>query len=260
MRSPLFVAFPGSQWRRHVEATWKYLKHGYAVTAGCDCATHIHLSVEGGYSLNELKRIAQSVIHFEPAFEALVSPERRAGSLQHARSSWLDSHHLALFSRSRQHSIMFIDSLTDFYTLATVMNPDGERSYGWNFRSIEKYYTVEFRKPQASTTADEVLGWAELAMSFIQASLRYGSIEKLSRVPSTVGGLRWFLRQANVPGLNEQNRLDRLWRGTNPNAFAEPGSSRQDLTSEEQATIEKMKEHDEHQILISASTNREPYW
>lgn len=260
MVSPLFVAFPRSQWRSHVEATWRYLELGYEITEDADCSTHVHISVEGGYSLEELKRIAQCVIHFEPAFEALVPPQRRGGECASAKSIWLDSDHLAYQNRSRDASIRFIETLTDFYTFSTVMNPDRDRTYGWNFRSIEKYYTVEFRKPPGSTTADQVLGWAELAMSFVQASLRLGSIEKLRKVPSTVGGLLWFIQQSRVPGMNEHNRLYQFWQGISMRQFEEPGTNRPVLAQEDLAMLVQLRDLSVARISIDSSVMRPPYW
>jgi len=66
MITPLFVAFPSSRWRSHVEATWSYLQQHYEVTGNDDCGTHVHVSLEGGYSLDELKLVAQAALHLNP--------------------------------------------------------------------------------------------------------------------------------------------------------------------------------------------------
>ncbi len=260
MATPLFVAFRGSTWRSHVQATWQYLQRYYEITGDVHCATHVHVSVEGGYSLEEVKRIAQAVIHFEPAFDALVPPQRRGGECEYAKNSWLDSDHLALENRNREQSIAYIDKITDFYSLLSVMNPDNEKNYAWNFHSIPKYSTIEFRKPQASTTVDEVLSWAELEMSFIQAAVRFGSATRLKKVPSTVGGLRWFLKQSGIPGLNEHERLQWFWKGKDDNAFVETLPLRLYLSPDEEEVLKAMREIDEKKILSLAKTAREPYW
>lgn len=260
MASPILVAYQESPWRDHVNVTWKYLQQHYQVTGDEHCATHIHVSVEGGYSLEELKRIACSVIHFEPAFDALVPPPRRSGNCEFSKSNWLDSDHLALQNRSRAQSIVYIDMITDFYSLLVLMNPDNEKKFGWNFLSIEKYYTVEFRKPQASITVEAVLSWAELAISFVQAAIRHGSPQQLQDIPSTVGGLRWFLEQINVPGLNEHHRLHRFWRGIKMDEFFIGMPMRLFLTDEEKRSIAIMRELDEKEILRSIKTAKEPYW
>ena len=258
MISPLFVAYPGSSWRSHVEATWKYLEQYYEITGSKDCATHIHISVEGGYSFGEVKRIAQSVLYFEPAFAALVPGERRGEKCDWAKSSWLDSDHLAVEDRSRDQSMAFIDTVTDFYSFLTVMNTE-QRYYAWNFRSIEKYYTIEFRQPPASTTVNEALSWAELAMSFIQASIEHGYRAKLRKVPATVGGLRWFLEQSNVPGMNEHRRLEWFWEGKDANTFVQTVARRTMFVTEEEI-MERRRKLDKGQIKLSTMTSRAPYW
>jgi Putative amidoligase enzyme len=260
MATPLFVAFRGSDWRSHVETTWRYLQQNYRVTGDEHCATHVHVSVEGGYSLAELKRIAGSVVHFEPAFDVLVPPQRRSGKCEFSKSSWLDSYHLALQNRSRAQSVSYINSISNFESLLLVMNPDQEKKYGWNFLSIEKYYTVEFRKAQASTTSEEALSWAELAMSFIQAALEHGSLAKLREVPSTVGGLRWFLGQSHVPGLNEPERLQWFWTGKDMNEFVVGLPMRLALSREEEKLLEMRRKVDMGHIVLMTQTKRMPYW
>ena len=259
MITPLLVAFPGSQWRSHVKATWAYLQEHYKITDDKDCSTHIHISVEGGYSLEELKRIASSVIHFEPALEALV-PDARRQVCGWARSSWIDSHDFAAKGASRASAILKISRVTDFQGLLRLMNPSSQRGYGWNFRAIMKYYTIEFRKPPASKTANEALGWAELAMSFVQTSIRYGSLERLKVIPPTVGGLRWFLRQNHVSRINEPERLNWIWEDKDPNAYVEGRSFEYEENSAQLRTIRKMIEADKMKIQKLIKRTQEPYW
>ena len=98
-----------------------------------------------------------------------------------------------------------------------------DRSFGWNFCSWYDKRSIEFRKPPACKTSQEALSWAELAMSFVQASTRFESSQELQSIPPTIGGLRWFLRHfANDIGVNQPSRLDRLWRGKDPEAILEP--------------------------------------
>jgi Putative amidoligase enzyme len=250
-----------------VQATWNYLQSNYDITTNKNCATHVHVSVEGGYSLEELKCVAQSAIHFEAAFDALV-PEHRRDPLGFARSSWIESHEFAVKGRSRAQSILMINQVPDFQSLLALMNPGGTRFCGWNFLSILKYYTIEFRKPPASRTADEALAWAEFAMSFVQTSIRFGTPERLRLVPPTVGGLRWFLRQSFVLQLNEPERLESIWKDKHPNMFVE--SKPMDRTQVEshlgmrsEAQLSKIRETieaDRKKIIRFRDITQEPYW
>ncbi|KAF7512351.1 hypothetical protein GJ744_001919 [Endocarpon pusillum] len=259
MLTPLFVAFPRSPWRSHVQATWKFLQQHYEITDNKNCGTHVHISVEGGYSLEDVKRVASASIHFDTAFEALV-PETRRGRCEFARSMWIDARKFAAKGRSRAEAILMINSVTDFHAFSSLVQPYTLRGYVWNFRSILKYYTIEFRKPPASKTADEALGWAELAMSFVQSSIRYGSPERLRLIPPTVGGLRWFLRQNHIARSNEPERLDQIWAGKDPNAFVE-GIPLEDVECPEgMEKIAKMIERDRRDILKQIHSTQEPYW
>lgn len=138
-----------------------------------------------------------------------------------------------------------------------------DRNYAWNFQSLQFYpKTIEFRKPPVSLTPDAALSWAELALSFVHASVRCES-SQLQKVPPTVGGLRWFLRQFYVPGMNEPARLERLWKGKDPRAAVEPiplpEGTREEIAVMK-ARLHMLAATDKRQILAFAETTREPYW
>lgn len=260
MITPLFVAFPGSQWRSHVQATWNFLHRYYEIIKDPTCSTHVHVSIEGGYSLEELKRVASCIIHFEPAFNALV-PKSRIENCEWAKSNWIDCPQFAAMGLSRAQAILKINSTNDFEAFSTLMQPRAKRRYAWNFRTIIKYYTIEFRKPPGSKTAEEALAWAELAMSFIQTSIRYGSPERLKLVPPTLGGLRWFLRQNHVAGFNEPERLNLIWEDKkDPDLFVEGIPFGFGESAAQSATIMNMIEADRRRILRLIQKTQEPYW
>jgi hypothetical protein len=220
LKSPIFVAFPGSPWRSRVVETWQYLQKNYDITVNKRCGTHIHISVEGGYGFEEIKQIAKAALWFEPAFDALVPLHRTGGKCGFAKNLWLNGNHLAIDNKSRLDCCHLIDTVKDYPSFVDIINQDMSW-YSWNFRSIERFYTVEFRKPPACKTADETLAWAEIAMTFVQSSIRYGYTEILQTIPSTVGGLRSFLEQSNVDGLNEPQRFQAIFGGKDPNSFLE---------------------------------------
>ena len=65
-------------WRDEVEALWSFLHRAYFISGNSNCSTHVHVSRAEDFTLLELKRISQVVIHFEPGLEALMPDERRA--------------------------------------------------------------------------------------------------------------------------------------------------------------------------------------
>jgi hypothetical protein len=153
-----------------------------------------------------------------------------------------------------------ISRATSFHALLRLMQPYDIRGHIWNFRSIMKYYTLEFRKPPPSRNANEALAWAELAISFVHTSIRYASPERLALVPPTVGGLRWFLQQHHVPHMNEPNRLNWIWEGLDPNSFVEGTPLSELETPAQLARIRWMIELDKRRILRLIQSTREPYW
>lgn len=224
--SPILRFQKNSAWRQHVQTLWAFLGSDYRVSADATCSTHVHVSKAEGYTAEQLKRLAQAVIHFEPAFEALVPSERRKN--EYARSNWIDNKNFGYQRLSRQESIALLERCTTVREIVDLMNPDGSKYFGWNFQAIPKYSTVEFRRGAASTSVNDVFSWVELAVSFVNASLKLQTAAGLRQYASTVGGLTQFIELGVVegPGLNNKRYFERLLvkRGLDksPNARLEP--------------------------------------
>ncbi|KKK21627.1 hypothetical protein P175DRAFT_0532266 [Aspergillus ochraceoroseus IBT 24754] len=129
--SPIFRVHENSSWRQHIEFLWNFLRTDFQVNANTSCGTHVHLSRAGGYSLADLKQICQSIIHFDPAFEALL-PEDRLSN-EYARSNWLDNANFGHRNLSRKQSIAVIQRASSMRELVLLMNPDHDKMFGWNF-------------------------------------------------------------------------------------------------------------------------------
>lgn len=271
MVSPIFRAHPHSTWRRDVEKTWGYLQRHYDITKTSHCATHIHVSFESPsvYTADDIRRIARAVIHFEPALEALVPQSRRGNRF--AKSNWLQGQCLGYEELSRTESIAAIDEIPlvndqeDIRRVVELMQDVDDRDYCWNFVNLRRSReTIEFRKPPGSASAAEALSWAEFAMSFVQASVKHGTRDRLEKIPSNVGGLKWFLKQAHVPGVNEPSRLERIWKDKPDNAAVEPQPVLEEYWGEQfprlEARFKKLAAADNVQLLKLAKTVRQPYW
>lgn len=66
------------------------------------------------------------------------------------------------------------------------------RYWAWNFRAIEKFGSIEFRKGDASRNGREAVAWAELVLLFVQAAVQT-TPESLKEVPANVAALKNFL-------------------------------------------------------------------
>lgn len=237
----------------------------YHISATEKCSTHIHISLDPIYTLPEIKRVAQAVIHFETAFEALVPAVRRNNHF--VKSNWLDSSSLVIENKTRSQIITEIDEQIRDDEVALLIQKRGDRDYAWNFWALFTKRTIEFRKPPASTTSEEVLAWAELAISFIQASIKCESAQKLQMIPATIGGLRWFVSLSTEPGVNEPQRMHMIWDGKDSKALLAPTPNPQGYwhwqLDDRKRAIRRLRHlalADENRSLRFARRTREPYW
>jgi hypothetical protein len=194
-----------------------------------------------------------------------VPPVRRSNPF--VKSNWLDSPCLAKSDRSRSDMIDEIEKAVKKDDVIRLMQNGGDRDYAWNFWALFGKRTIEFRKPPASTTPEEVLGWAELAISFIQASVKYESAQNLQKIPATAGGLHWFISLYTEPGVNEPERLQWIWFGKDRNTMLEPipnptgywhyeaGRRRKALMR-----LRRLASVDERKARKLAEKAKEPYW
>lgn len=205
-------------------ATWEFFEGYYVVTSDDDCSTHVHISQTEGYSVSDLKKVAQAVIHFEPAFEAVLPMSRRGNP--YTKSNWIDNENLAPQNISRAQALSIIDSLTTIDQVVDTMSSNGDRYFGWNFLPIrEEKKTIEFRRGAPSTSVNDVFMWVELASSFIQAALTVPTSSiHLQRYPATIRGLRTFISEAKLDqtGMYNSVYLDRLCAGKDMDAGEEP--------------------------------------
>lgn len=221
--SPLFRYFPGSHWRQNVEALWSFMSQRYLMHSNADCSTHVHISRVEGYSTSDVKRIAQAIIHFEPAFEALVPSERRGN--EYSRSNWLDNPQLAYRKLSREQSIGLIEAMNTTDEIIDIMNPNQSKYFGWNFLSLKTYKTIEFRRGTASLSSNDTFMWVELGMSFVQAAMTQLSSQQMQKYPKTTGGLMDFIQNAHLPqgeGIHNPAYLQRLFQNSPANARLDP--------------------------------------
>jgi hypothetical protein len=242
---------------------WEYLESNYDVSANISCGTHVHISLAEGFTLQTLKQVAQSIIHFEPAFEALLPENRRAN--EYSKSNWMDNPNFAYSKLSRGDSIALIEKCTTMRDLVLLMNPNHDKMFGWNFLYLlnDPKGTIEFRRGAASVRVQDVFMWVELAMSFIQASVRIGLPENLRKIPRTVGGLRWFIDNAGLPnqvhGMNDKRYLDLIFAGKRQDGTLSP-KPLGNLSKEKAEKLLKKKEEDKTKNIMESKVMQAPYW
>ncbi|KAK0732465.1 putative amidoligase enzyme-domain-containing protein [Apiosordaria backusii] len=233
--SHILRAYEGSAWRREVQKMWEFIDANYVVLDNRNCSTHVHLSRAEPWTVEQIKRLAQAIIHFEPAFEAMVPPARRNN--EYARSNWIDN--LRFAGKSRDQAM---DEIEKQRTIKDVLNlmhgaDDQSKYYGWNFLTLESYKTVEFRRGAPSKSAADVFMWVELAMEFMQAAIVVKTRADFGKYARNVGGLKKLIADARLPqsvGTNQSAYLAPLYaRAGSDTAMLEPKPVKLETLSKE---------------------------
>lgn len=210
MKSPKIRVSTDPDWARQVEETWAFIEKYYIVSKNVLCGTHVHISMQPkiptgggrrtGMGLQNIKRIAQCAIHFEPALEALVSEDRRHNPF--VMSNWIDNVKFVDKRVTRQVAIDMIENAANENELINLLCPfPQERHFAWNFRALRRFGTIEFRKGSASLNAADALAWAELTLLFVQSALQTAP-SALRTIPANIRGLRKFLGKGELKYLN----------------------------------------------------------
>ncbi|KAL9054067.1 MAG: hypothetical protein Q9162_004396 [Coniocarpon cinnabarinum] len=190
---------------------WCLEESSYTIEGNEYCSTHVHVSKGVGqrYTLEELKRIAQAAIWWEPAFEAILPPERRG-------NPWSGSLYVEnpnFYSSSRIQAIEQIEQdATNMVRFLAIVQPSS-RYMGFNFWNIDgDCGTVEFRRSFYSVSRLDVSMWISIAGSFILAAIGANHYTNFTNEPCTVARLKDFLLQAR--GQNFQAcHIERLFHG-----------------------------------------------
>ncbi|KAL9080520.1 MAG: hypothetical protein Q9159_007587 [Coniocarpon cinnabarinum] len=187
-------------WRNTIQQTWGFLQRDYRIDGDRTCSTHC---------------IAQAAIYWEPAWEAILPPERRGNFW--ARSLYVDHLNFALAGKTRNQSTDMIRRRQSMQSLLKLLHPHGDAYFGWDFyhvmddlRTIEfrrgayRYLTLcDFRDPVAtdslsfSSKLTDVLMWISVATSFMFAAMKAGSARRYTGAKPTVRRLHDFIRSGH---------------------------------------------------------------
>lgn len=241
---------------------WHATDEDYQIIPHNSCGTHVHISIAEGYTTGAVKRIAQAVIYFEPAFEAILPPNRRQN--EYTMSNWIDNPNFGHKNKSRLESIATIENCSTTRQVVELMCPQQNKYWGFNFLNIveDPHSTIEFRRGTPCASARSPLVWAELAMSFTQAAIKCGTSANLRKIPSSVEGLRWFLQNSGLnetPGMNDSRYLAILFQDIDPKASLQPAPLGK-LSAEKRAKLKKKKYEDEQKNIMLAKMTSAPYW
>lgn len=206
---------------RGCRKTWRFFRENFAIDSNPSCGTHIRIAHCIGYTLDQLKLVAQAVIHFEPAFIDLVPPYRRSPSQQGsglAKSILLNSP--GFKGLSRPEAIDRVAGAHDVTQLVQLIHHDpDDKHYAWNFLGLilglsqrqGPFSYVEFRQPPGSRSGEEFISWAELAVLFVGAALREWDWKVLKDAPTGIQALYQFMEKSSILGMYGGSAWKTLW-------------------------------------------------
>ncbi|KAI1130805.1 hypothetical protein F5Y10DRAFT_288553 [Nemania abortiva] len=210
------VLFSDEEWQREVETVWSVLKRRFEIKSDESCGTHVHISIKTGgdneckpamYNLDQLRKVSKSVVIYEDAVTELVPESRKSCSyctsnicvpntmLNDKYQLWKDHADGGIFS--------WIEGFSDETTMVVNMSPlsrdapekqeapgFGGRYVSWNFTSLHKQGTIEFRRAPKSTSEDDTGMWVLFAMGFIAFGIRGESPEHHRWAPASLPELQ----------------------------------------------------------------------
>lgn len=192
------------------------------------CGTHVHVSTDTGFHVRQAKAIARAILYFEPAINALVPPDRRKNS--YCKTFYLCNKNFQGLDPKQAidviDAIIELDDETDgiaapdtspeFYDeefahpITKIMN-NHKRYFTWNFVTIVRTTTIEFRQAPGVTTPGETLAWVEFVVTFVNAALlKANSYAALEDFDINVDGLKKFLKNGTVAGVSDESILDQI--------------------------------------------------
>jgi hypothetical protein len=141
-------------------------------------ALHVHISIGRDYTVRDVKRIAKSVVLFEDQMD--THHPRRNDDTQCGCYFKSCSRNPAIDSMTLMEKIAVIEETPEdcIESLLLLINPDPEleptwdRNYRYNFVSILKYGTIEFRQAAATLDYHWALDWIRRAMLMVTESVK----------------------------------------------------------------------------------------
>lgn len=151
--SPILSFCSDGAWKEEVKTHWATLLDIGTVQVNTSCATHVHISrkaksgpkKELNWTMTELRNIAQAVLYFDKAFDAILAPSRRGASgFNRTRSNKANNQKLRNLGFEECCELL---QIADLNRLVSLMQPlesaqsddtKYERFYGWNFENTKE--------------------------------------------------------------------------------------------------------------------------
>jgi hypothetical protein len=247
--SPLFDVSsrsPRPLWRDSMREVSAYFRANPFLEADEFTSSSIWISIEPRFSLPEVRCIAQCGIHFEPAIEALMIPLADDGECY--TSNWAMSWDFAPMGRTRPEAIGVIENAPNLAAVSALMqHNDPPGNFTWEFKHLGRSRErIEFYRCPSFDDAREAIRHIEFTLCFVRVAMRCPR-DQLLRIPSNVGGVRWFLTRFREAWLHNCALLPLMWRGVSMDAMTAPRLPV--FTVPQQAYIQENHLHDVEEMI-----------
>jgi hypothetical protein len=210
--SPFFKFYndePLSNWQEEFRTTWNHLQQRYGYFNHINFRIRTDVYLDPVCSLAEFKQISQASIHFEPILQMMTV------NLQPNRLT-TDAVTDTRFIRnppgkpfSRREAITAVQSTTSWGDLLGLREDMGtSNTWAISLRPFPSDPSYAFRVAPQCRTVDDVIEWADFAISFVEASLSC-ALSQLLRLPSTNAGFHRFLagRNRGIMSVYDRNTI-----------------------------------------------------
>ncbi|KAI9764376.1 MAG: hypothetical protein M1840_008514 [Geoglossum simile] len=215
-------------WLAEIDLLWTLLDDFCFIRSDDSCGTHVHTSLRGRYTLDELKRIAKATVYYEPAITSVMPNERKVSLW--SRSNMSESTQLRqAYDNAQIHGYGYlfdwIDSFEDEEALSNAISPT--KAVSWNFKNAVPggCGTVEFRRPPQVTSTEATKHWIAFTLCLVTYSVHcdFSQISQLTGKPSTENlrnAISWAANRLGSPlaALKPLNDIAATAHSIQPNA------------------------------------------
>ena len=206
--SPILHFQAGYHFRDFVNGVWEVIHAACLIETNTWCGTHVHVSPDNDYTLDQMKSVARAVLYFESALNALVPADR-------LKSKFCKSFHASnpnFKGKTMDKCVALVDATKNNVAVIELMN-NPDRCFAWNFQNLwqGRPLTIEFRQAPGVASSADALAWAEFAVTFVGAAIKAaGSHKALQKYAINVGGLAAFLKNGVVSGVSDARVLAKI--------------------------------------------------
>src|SRR3569833_605270 len=164
--SPIMFNPTSGSWEVFFVVVWCVFLLLYNPVVNGSCGTHIHVSPEADWTLDQAKQLSRGAIYYFHQLNALVPLERVMN--QYCKGNRITSE---LIQSSVTEIFDRIGQAEDNAKLTALMCHGPIRKFAWNLCSLPEGTGIEFRLPPGSQGPEDTKTWIELTLSFVAACL-----------------------------------------------------------------------------------------